>query len=78
MAHKRDRDEHYNAKVQMQVQKNLKAWEEARTIEERQMVSIKKLHYFSAQKFQNLCPSYAHGESSNLTNAPVLCLPACR
>ena len=39
VAHKRDRDEHYNAKVQRQVMRALRAWEESRSKEERQMVS---------------------------------------
>ena len=40
VAHKKARDEHYNAKVQMQVQRTLRQWEEARTQEEREMVSF--------------------------------------
>ena len=39
VAHKRDRDEHYNAKVKMAVMKNLREWEESRTTEERRYVS---------------------------------------
>ena len=42
VAHKRDRDEHYNAKVQMAVIKNLKQYEEDRTREERRMVSYRR------------------------------------
>ena len=39
MAHKRDRDEHYNAKMQIEVHNTLKSLEEERVKKENDMVS---------------------------------------
>ena len=40
IAHKKDRDDHYNAKVQMQVMQTLKDEEDKRSKDERRLVSI--------------------------------------
>ena len=48
VAHKKDRDEQYNAKISMQVLRTLRRWEESRSKEERQMVSA---FYFTVQEF---------------------------